>query len=134
VPTSWKPFSSTIPRTFAYDLNYDSTDDVLVVGTLGRGVWKLRRREPAFTLASHLHGYTPSDERLRDLIPITRDRTQRRLPPKTKKTNSRSRDDDGRQLFASPSRENHGLTSPTTRRNHRCSRRSRSCRASWPVT
>jgi ELWxxDGT repeat protein len=36
----WAPVGTDMPNVYAWDMDYDATDDVLVVGTLGRGVWK----------------------------------------------------------------------------------------------
>lgn len=36
----WAPVGSDMPNVYAWDMDYDAEDDVLVVGTLGRGVWK----------------------------------------------------------------------------------------------
>ncbi len=38
---SWTTLSSGIPNAFVVDLHYQSTNDVLVAGTLGRGAWTL---------------------------------------------------------------------------------------------
>jgi hypothetical protein len=39
---TWFRVGGGLPNVIAYDLDYDSTDDVLVVGTMGRGAWSLR--------------------------------------------------------------------------------------------
>ncbi len=39
---SWAPVGTGLPNTLSYDLRYDATDDVLILGTLGRGAWLLR--------------------------------------------------------------------------------------------
>ncbi|MBK8038025.1 MAG: choice-of-anchor D domain-containing protein [Verrucomicrobiaceae bacterium] len=36
----WAPVGTDMPNVYAWDMDYDAADDVLVVGTLGRGVWK----------------------------------------------------------------------------------------------
>jgi uncharacterized delta-60 repeat protein/CSLREA domain-containing protein len=38
---TWVQFGSGLPNAPVWDMDYDSTDNVLVVGTLGRGVWTL---------------------------------------------------------------------------------------------
>ncbi|MEQ9379617.1 MAG: hypothetical protein RJP95_02050, partial [Pirellulales bacterium] len=37
----WSELGTDLPNAVAYDLDYDSADDLLVVGTLGRGAWTL---------------------------------------------------------------------------------------------
>jgi len=38
---SWAPLGTGLPHVLVRDLHYDYADDVLVAGTLGRGVWTL---------------------------------------------------------------------------------------------
>ncbi|HID24139.1 MAG TPA: hypothetical protein EYP14_17300, partial [Planctomycetaceae bacterium] len=40
-PTVWQEASTGLPDVLVFDLDYDSSDDVLVAGTLGRGVWTM---------------------------------------------------------------------------------------------
>jgi hypothetical protein len=37
--TDWFKIGEGMPNALAYDMTYDATDDVVVVGTLGRGAW-----------------------------------------------------------------------------------------------
>lgn len=37
----WTEFGRDLPNIIVEDLHYDSTDDVLVAGTFGRGVWRM---------------------------------------------------------------------------------------------
>ena len=37
--SSWSEFGSNLPDVITYDLEYDSADNVLVAGTMGRGAW-----------------------------------------------------------------------------------------------
>ena len=37
----WSEFGLELPNALVRDLDYDAADDVLVVGTLGRGAWLL---------------------------------------------------------------------------------------------
>lgn len=39
---TWFEFGSNVPNAPIYDMDYDPADDVLVLGTLGRGAWKLK--------------------------------------------------------------------------------------------
>ncbi len=39
--TTWVDLGTGLPNIITYDMEVDATDDVLVVGTLGRGAWKL---------------------------------------------------------------------------------------------
>lgn len=39
---AWAELGTNLPNTHAYDVTYDGVDDVLLVGTLGRGSWLLR--------------------------------------------------------------------------------------------
>jgi hypothetical protein len=41
-PGMWTPLGNNLPRVLSYDLDYDPVDDILLVGTLGRGAWALR--------------------------------------------------------------------------------------------
>ncbi|MCA9008243.1 MAG: hypothetical protein KDB01_00780, partial [Planctomycetaceae bacterium] len=38
---TWIPYGSGLPNVPVWDMDYDSADDLLVIGTLGRGVWTL---------------------------------------------------------------------------------------------
>jgi hypothetical protein len=40
--SQWFPLGINLPNVPVFDLNYDSADDVLVAGTVGRGVWTLQ--------------------------------------------------------------------------------------------
>lgn len=39
--TFWSELGTGLPNVLAYDIDYDPSDDLLVVGTLGRGAWTL---------------------------------------------------------------------------------------------
>ncbi len=39
--TNWQRFGAGLPTVPVFDLDYDSADDVLIAGTMGRGAWKL---------------------------------------------------------------------------------------------
>jgi hypothetical protein len=39
-PTDWGVVGTDLPNAYAWDMDYDASDNVLVVGTLGRGAWK----------------------------------------------------------------------------------------------
>jgi hypothetical protein len=38
---SWVEFGMRLPNAVCYDLEYNAQDDVLLVGTMGRGAWLL---------------------------------------------------------------------------------------------
>lgn len=38
---TWTQLGNSLPNVLAYDLEYNASDDILVVGTLGRGAWSL---------------------------------------------------------------------------------------------
>jgi photosystem II stability/assembly factor-like uncharacterized protein len=38
---TWSRLGTALPVVPVYDLDYDAADDVLVVGTMGRGAWHL---------------------------------------------------------------------------------------------
>ncbi len=38
----WEPLGANLPTVLVFDMDYNATDDVLVVGTFGRGAWALR--------------------------------------------------------------------------------------------
>jgi len=42
----WEPFGTGLPRVPVFDLEYDAVDQVLVAGTMGRGVWSIEERDP----------------------------------------------------------------------------------------
>jgi hypothetical protein len=39
--TSWSEYGTGLPNVIVRDMHYDPTDDVLVVGTAGRGAWEI---------------------------------------------------------------------------------------------
>ena len=39
--TDWVPLGSEFPNSVVFDMEYDESDDVLVVATMGRGAWIL---------------------------------------------------------------------------------------------
>lgn len=41
-PGLWTTLGNNLPGVLSYDLEYDPVDDILLVGTLGRGAWALR--------------------------------------------------------------------------------------------
>ena len=41
LPGEWLELGSDLPNAHVYDLDYDESDNVLVAGTLGRGVWTI---------------------------------------------------------------------------------------------
>lgn len=47
-PTAWNTFGPNLPNAIAYDMRYDSGDDLLVVGTLGRGAWTISNASQQF--------------------------------------------------------------------------------------
>src|SRR5205823_12653286 len=51
---SWTLFGQGLPNSRVSDLHYDATDDVLVVGTLGRGVWTVPNASTSLTEAATL--------------------------------------------------------------------------------
>jgi len=52
-PLSWRRFGTNLPRSaYVYDIEYDSVDDVLVIGTLGRGAWMMQNASGASTGSS----------------------------------------------------------------------------------
>jgi uncharacterized repeat protein (TIGR01451 family) len=47
----WAELGSNLPNTIAFDLHVDDTDDVLLVGTMGRGSWLVEDIEDAIPVA-----------------------------------------------------------------------------------
>jgi len=43
----WVQFGPNLPNALAFDLHYDAGDDVLLVGTMGRGAWTVAVRRMA---------------------------------------------------------------------------------------
>jgi hypothetical protein len=61
-----------IPNAIAYDVRYDQTDDVLFVGTLGRGAWLLKEasaitknQSPVLTMPTSILSYTEGSATVR---------------------------------------------------------------------
>lgn len=48
---TWAELGSNLPNTVSFDLRYDAVDDVLLVGTLGRGSWLLTAASDAIPVA-----------------------------------------------------------------------------------
>ncbi len=67
----WRPFGTTLPATYAYDVKYDVPSDTLVVGTLGRGAWLLHNAQIAVAAGSHLYGSAPDDQSFTVSVPLT---------------------------------------------------------------
>ena len=38
---TWAKYGTGLPDVLVYDMTYNATDDVLVIGSLGRGAWKV---------------------------------------------------------------------------------------------
>ncbi|WP_166829988.1 Calx-beta domain-containing protein [Thalassoroseus pseudoceratinae] len=55
--TVWSELSTDLPTVDVFDMEYDAADDVLVVGTLGRGAWILRNVSTTFGVSTK----TPED-------------------------------------------------------------------------
>lgn len=53
-PAKWERLGENLPRAVTYDLHYDSTDDVLLAGTLGRGAWIIPNASSRFGASSML--------------------------------------------------------------------------------
>lgn len=49
---AWAELGNNLPNTHAYDITYDAVDDVLLVGTLGRGSWLLRQASLAIPMSN----------------------------------------------------------------------------------
>jgi len=47
----WAELDTSLPNAIAFELDYDPADDVLLVGTLGRGAWTLANASAAFVTA-----------------------------------------------------------------------------------
>src|SRR5207248_10069310 len=71
-PGLWVPFGTTLPRTYAYTMVYSHKNgrDVLVVGTLGRGEWKLNNASQSLFGGSGLYGAAPSDQPFEVDLPV----------------------------------------------------------------
>ncbi|MGH3737289.1 MAG: hypothetical protein ACRDT6_16990 [Micromonosporaceae bacterium] len=48
---TWAEFGAGIPNTLANEVRYDATDDLLLVGTHGRGAWTVANASDAFPIA-----------------------------------------------------------------------------------
>ena len=72
---TWHAFGTTLPSTFAFDVIYDSTADTIVVGTLGRGIWKLTAASSYFAyqyepVTDRIFGAAPSDLAFQVRLPL----------------------------------------------------------------
>ncbi len=45
--TVWSAYGTGLPKAPVWDMSYEASDDALVVGTLGRGAWKLDTVDPS---------------------------------------------------------------------------------------
>src|SRR5262249_47490149 len=59
--TVWSPFGTLVPRTYAFNLVYTNSNnaDTLIVGTLGRGSFKLTEASKIVAGSNHLFGAAP---------------------------------------------------------------------------
>ncbi|KKM72636.1 hypothetical protein LCGC14_1418530, partial [marine sediment metagenome] len=53
-PGLWSEYGQFLPNTAVYDLDYDFNDNVVVVGTLGRGAWKVENARDTLTVTGVL--------------------------------------------------------------------------------
>lgn len=60
-PGSWHRIGTNLPLVLVPTLDYDAADDVLVVGTLGRGTWMLRKASSFFELEPRVASITQID-------------------------------------------------------------------------
>ncbi|MEM7456698.1 MAG: hypothetical protein AAF456_20305, partial [Planctomycetota bacterium] len=68
----WTEFGSGLPNAPAFDMDYDAGDDVLVVGTLGRGAWSVANAS-SFSTPGVLQIYGDMDfANQDDVITLTR--------------------------------------------------------------
>ncbi len=68
---AWTRFGANLPATFAFDVTYDAVDGgTLVVGTVGRGAWKLTGVDAIVTGPNHLYGVAPSDQTFTLRVPV----------------------------------------------------------------
>ncbi|TMC55457.1 MAG: hypothetical protein E6J20_00540 [Chloroflexi bacterium] len=69
----WVPFGTTLPRTFVTSLVYSNkhSKDTLIVGTFGRGTWKLDNASTAIFGYSQLFGAAPADQRFQVGVQLT---------------------------------------------------------------
>ena len=66
VTGSWLPIGAGMPDVPVYDLEYNAADDVLVAGTLGRGVFTLSSAGDVLVcstglIGEQLEGTSPAD-------------------------------------------------------------------------
>jgi hypothetical protein len=51
---TWTEFGNGLPNTAVHDVKYDATDDILIAGTMGRGVWTISNASAAITVGGVL--------------------------------------------------------------------------------
>lgn len=54
VPGTWVELDASLPTVPVWDMDYDAADDVLVIGTLGRGAWLFQNASQAGTSTNPL--------------------------------------------------------------------------------
>ena len=60
-PGVWSEFGAGLPNTVAFDLEYNVTDDMLVVGTFGRGAWTIEDASDFLTVNGALQIFGDED-------------------------------------------------------------------------
>jgi Ca2+-binding RTX toxin-like protein len=58
---SWVRFGANLPNTWVNDVHYDARDDLLIIGTLGRGAWTLPGASSYLTAPAVLQVYGDQD-------------------------------------------------------------------------
>ncbi|MCB1206818.1 MAG: SUMF1/EgtB/PvdO family nonheme iron enzyme, partial [Verrucomicrobiae bacterium] len=62
--TDWASVGSGFPNVYVWDMDYDEEDEVLVVSTLGRGVWKLENAADITSLQTQNITFGPISDQL----------------------------------------------------------------------
>ena len=80
----WFRYGTELPDIEIFDMDYDSADDVLVIGTLGRGAWKLNSASTFLSPQVTLSVNGPSEDPMGtpldtsdDVFVVTEDQTDR---------------------------------------------------------
>ncbi len=60
-PGVWSEFGAGLPNTVAFDLEYNVTDDILVVGAFGRGAWTIEDASDFLTVNGALQIFGDED-------------------------------------------------------------------------
>ncbi len=63
-PTDWGVVGTDLPNAYVWDMDYDASDNLLVVGTLGRGAWKFSEARSIVGFKNQTITFAPITDKL----------------------------------------------------------------------